>query len=229
MEGYEDAFVRHQVERTVLVPFVFREQDIPEENAVVLDYARRDPEHRYPYALLDEADPGFIGRRRREYVGVKEHFVRSRSVLTPEKEAVFEQVRDYGLTLLLHSERVSRGEYILSILKKFPGIKLQIAHMGRGLPGDTEMIGEMLEMFRPYETVTFDTSTIRESWAVERAVDTVGAQRVLYGSDFPFYMEDPGEDIMDRQIQHIFRAKIRDDQREDIFYHNFEHWIKRGE
>lgn len=228
MDAYEKHFADHNVERTVLVPFVFREQSIAEENAVVLEYAMQDPQHRYPYAMLDENDPGFIGRHFRDYVGVKEHIVRSKSVLTEEKKIIFEQLRDHGMTFLIHSERVRRVEYLLSVLENFPGIKIQIAHMGRGLPGDTEMICQMLELFRPYETVTFDTSTTREPWVVERAVQTIGAERILYGSDLPFFIESPQEDIMDAQIQQILRADISDDHREAIFYHNFIHWIQRG-
>ena len=228
MDCYEKQFADHHVERTVLVPFVFQEQSIPEENALVLSYARRDPLHRYPYALLDESDENFIDRHYRDYVGVKEHFVRNKSELTKEKCVVFEQLRDHGMTLLIHSERLRREEYITSILKKFPGIKIQIAHMGRGLPGDTEMICRMLELFRPYETVTFDTSTTRKPWVVERAVRYVGAERILYGSDLPFFIEKPDENIMDVQIRQILRANLTDDQREAIFYYNFIHWIQRG-
>lgn len=228
MDCYEKHFSEHHVERTVLVPFVFREQSAAEENALVLEYARQDPQHRYPYALLDESDPGFVGRHFRDYVGIKEHIVRNKSVLTEEKMVIFEQLRDHNMTFLIHSERIRRAEYLLAILQNFPGIKIQIAHMGRGLPGDTQMIFQMLELFRPYETVTFDTSTTRDAWMVEQAVQTVGAERILYGSDLPFFIESPEEDIMDAQIRQILNADITDDQREAIFHNNFIHWIQRG-
>lgn len=228
MDGYEKQFAEHCVDRTVLVPFVFREQSAREENALVLEYARQDPLRRFPYALLDESDPDFLGRHFRDFVGVKEHVVRSKSQLTESKKVIFEQLRDHNMTLLIHSERIRREAYLLAVLENFPGIKIQIAHMGRGLPGDTQMICRMLEVFRPYETVTFDTSTTREPWVVERAVQTVGAERILYGSDLPFYIDSPDEDIMDAQIRQILNADITDDQREAIFCKNFVHWIQRG-
>lgn len=227
MDRYEAILDAHDVECTVLVPFVFREISIPEENATVLEFARKDPEHRFPYAILDESDPGFIGRHYRDYVGVKEHIILNESILTDEKRIIFEQVRDHGLTFLLHSQLLRRVEYVTRVLQEFPGIKIQVAHMGRGKPGDTEVIRQSLEAFRPYETVTFDTSTTREPWVIEQAVDIVGADRILYASDVPFYMED-GEDIMAAQIRQVLDARITDDQREAIFRTNFHHWIKRG-
>lgn len=227
MDRYEALFAEHDVDCTVLVPFVFREVSIPEENAVVLEFARKDPEHRFPYAILDESDPGFIGRHYRDYVGVKEHIILNESILTDEKRIIFEQVRDHGLTFLLHSQLLRREEYVTQLLKEFPGIKIQIAHMGRGKPGDISVIRQIMEAFRSYENVTFDTSTTREPEVVEWAVDTVGADRILYASDLPFYMED-GEDIMAAQIRQVLDARISDDQREAIFCKNFHHWIKRG-
>lgn len=228
MDRYEQLLQEHNVERTVLVPFVFREVSIPEENAAVLEFARQDPEHRFPYALLDESDPGFIGRNYRDYVGVKEHIILNESILTDEKRIIFEQIRDHGMTFLIHSQLSRRTEYLCSVLKEFPGIKIQVAHMGRGKPGDTDVIRQSLETFRPYENVTFDTSTTREPEVIEWAVDLVGADRILYASDLPFYMEDPREDIMEGQVRQVLDARITDDQREAIFYKNFYHWIQRG-
>lgn len=228
MDCYAKHFSDHNVECTVLVPFVFREVSIPEENNIVLEYARKDPEHRYPYALLDEENPTFIEKHFQEYVGVKEHIVLNESVLTPEKRIIFESLRDHSMTFLIHSQLFRRVEYLEGILKEFPGIKIQIAHMGRGRPGDTETIFRMLEVFRSYETVTFDTSTTREPWIIERAVNLVGAERILYGSDLPFYMENSQEDIMEAQMRQILLADITDDQREAIFFRNFTNWIQRG-
>ena len=132
------------------------------------------------------------------------------------------------MTLLLHSERVRRIAYVKSILLNLPGIKVQIAHMGRGLPGDTTTIYTMLDAFAADDNITFDTSTTRDPKVIEVAVQRIGSERILYGSDFPFYGESPSEDIMNAQIEQIMHAKITDKQREDIFYHNFSRWISKG-
>lgn len=228
MDGCEEEFKTHNVEKTVVVPFVFREQDKMEENKRVLDFAKQDEARRFPYALLDESNTSFISEHRGDYVGVKEHIVLHQSVLTKEKFVILEQLRDYKMTLLLHSERARRLEYVKGLLENLPGIKVQIAHMGRGLPGDIAMIYAMLDAFAGDENVTFDTSTTRDPEVIEAAVNKIGSERILYGSDFPFYIESPSEDIMGAQTEQIMRAKITDKQREDIFYNNFSRWINRG-
>ena len=93
MDDYQSQLSDHKVEKTVLVPFVFREQDKAQENKRVLDFAKQEDANRYPYALLDESDIGFISRYRHDYVGLKEHIVLHQSVLTKEKLAIFEQLR----------------------------------------------------------------------------------------------------------------------------------------
>lgn len=228
MDDYDRQFREHGVAKTVLVPFVFREQDAHEESLRVLEYARKDPERRFPYALLDESDPDFVDRHRGELVGVKEHLVRSPSVLTEAKCRIFEQVRDYGMTFLLHSEGFRRIEYVESVLARFPGMKIQIAHMGRGKPRDLAPIHSILDHFRNYETVTFDTSTVRDSAVLEHAVRIVGTDRILYGSDFPFAMGEPGEDIMAEEVRNVLEAKLTDDEKEKILSSNFERLIARG-
>lgn len=220
---------RHGVSRSVALPFVFREVDARKENKTVLRFAAENPELILPYALLDESDLEFLDTHRRELVGVKEHFIRNESVLTPEKRPVFERVNAYGLTFLLHSERLRRKEYVETLVREFPGMKIQVAHMGRGMPGDTSMILEMMAAFAPYECVSFDTSTIRDSAVLGKAVSLVGADRILYGSDFPFYTgASEKEDIMDAQIRQVLDAPLTDDQRERIFSGNFKDRITRG-
>ncbi len=228
MDDYEGQFREHSVVKTVLVPFVFREQNACEESLRALGYAAKDTEHRFPYALLDESDPGFADRHRDQLVGVKEHLVRNPSVLTEAKCLIFEQLRDYGLTLLLHSESGRRVEYVGAILALFPGIKIQIAHLGRGKPGDLAPVYDILERLGSCETVTFDTSTVRDPVALEHAVRKIGADRILYGSDFPFAMGEAGEDIMREEIRQVLEARLTDDQREKIFTRNFERLITRG-
>ncbi|MGI6662188.1 MAG: amidohydrolase family protein [Bacillota bacterium] len=228
MDDCECLLKEHGVGKTALVPFVFREQDAREESLRVVEFARKDPQHRFPYALLDESDPGFVDKYRNELVGVKEHVVRNRSVLTDAKCCIFEQLRDYGMTLLLHSEGSRRVEYVSAIVGRFPGMKIQIAHMGRGKPGDLALIYEIMERFRDFETVTFDTSTVRDKAALEYAVNKVGADRILYGSDFPFAMGNAGEDIMGEEIRQVVEARLTDDQREKILSRNFERLITKG-
>jgi predicted TIM-barrel fold metal-dependent hydrolase len=229
MDDYHQRLKEHNVEKTVVIPSVFREHSKQEENLKNIDFAQKNKDMIFPYALLDEDDVYFVDRYYTEIVGVKEHIVLHRSELSPWKKEIFAQVQEHGLILLLHSEAMRRVEYVKTILKNFPFMKIQVAHMGRAKPGDEAFMIGVLKSLQSYENVYFDTSTIRQPEIVEKAICIVGAQRILYGSDFPFFMDENGtEDIMEEQLQHILKAHITEQQREDIFTRNFNSFIKRG-
>ncbi len=229
MDDYEQRFEEHQVEKSVLIPFVFRELDKTRESMRVIEYAKRFPGRYFPYALLDEEDPSFIERNYRDCVGLKEHLVMHKTELTPVRKEIFACLQAHDMVLLLHTNRDSRVTYVSEIVRDFPRLKIQVAHLGRGTPGDIPFILNVIDSLRRFENVFFDTSTIREPEALSSAVDLVGAERILYGSDFPFYMDGIGaEDIMGEQILHIKRAGLSGQEQKMIFSGNFERLITFG-
>ena len=66
-------------------------------------------------------------------------------------------------------------------VKRTKSLKLIIPHMGMlgGSPLD------FLEAFEKYPNVYFDTS-LASSGVVKRFIDTIGSERILFGSDIPF-------------------------------------------
>lgn len=229
MDDYEARFQEHQVERSVLVPFVFREVDKKRENRLCIDYARAHPGKYFPYAILDEADPGLLSRHAGEIVGLKQHIVLHDTALTPARKEICAELQERELIFLLHTHADQRIEYVTELVKNFPRLKIQVAHMGRGKPGDTAFIRQVMEALRPYENVFFDTSTVRQSEMVTMAVNMIGAERLLYGSDFPFFLDEAGkEDIMEEQIRHILRAGLPEAQQELIFSGNFQQLVTFG-
>lgn len=229
MDDYEARFQEHQVERSVLVPFVFREVDKERENQLCIDYARAHPGKYFPYAILDETDPGLLSRHAGEIVGLKQHIVLHDTVLTPARKEICAELQTRELIFLLHTHADRRIDYVTELVKNFPRLKIQVAHMGRGKPGDTAFIRQVMEALRPYENVFFDTSTIRQSEMVTMAVNMIGAERLLYGSDFPFFLDKAGkEDIMEEQLRHVLRAGLPEAQQELIFSGNFQRLVTFG-
>ena len=217
------------MEKTVLVPFVFRELDKTQENLLVLEKAETDPERYWPYALLDEEDPGFVERHFSRLVGLKEHIVLHKTELNPVRKEILASLQEHGMTFLIHTRSDVRLDYVREIVSNFPRLKIQVAHMGRARPGDVSFMIEMLEALAPFPHVSFDTSTVRQSQVVEAAVKIVGPERILYGSDFPFFMDELGiEDIMEQQIRHILKAGLPSAQQDLIFSENFKRLITRG-
>ncbi|MBE6994037.1 MAG: amidohydrolase [Ruminococcaceae bacterium] len=229
MEDYESQFEAHHVEKAVLVPFVLKEPGLETQTNWCLDYARQHPGRFYPYALIDDDDPDYVERHYGELVGLKQHIILHETEVTSARREMFALLQEHGLVLLLHTHSDKRVQYVTEIVRDFPHLKIQVAHMGRAKADNVPFMREIIETFAPFENVFFDTSTIRIPEVVTMAVRKIGAERVLYGSDFPFFMDETGEeDVMQAQIDHILRAEITDRQRELIFRENFDRLITFG-
>jgi predicted TIM-barrel fold metal-dependent hydrolase len=213
---------------SAFLPSVFREHDRTAENERVIQFAE-SRNGVFPFAVLDEDNIPFLEEHCRQIAGVKEHIILHETVLTPAKKEIFALMRDNNLTLVLHSGAKNRETYIRSVLDNFPGMKIQVAHMSRDGTGAPAFIYDSLRSLARFESVFFDTSTTRLPEIVERAVGIVGSERILYGSDFPFFMDKNGsEDIIDEQVGQILRARITDDVRERIFRKNFDTYITKS-
>lgn len=121
MDDYEARLREHEVEKTVLVPFVFRELDKAQENLLVLEKAETDPERYWPYALLDEEDPGFVEQHFSRLVGLKEHIVLHKTELNPVRKEILASLQDHGMTFLIHTHSDVRLNYVREIVSNFRG------------------------------------------------------------------------------------------------------------
>lgn len=227
--GDYDGYMRELGQSKIAyIPFVYRELSKTEENKKILEYAK-DRDFVYPYVLMDEENVNFVKDHHEDIVGVKEHLVMHETALNDRRVAIFEDINKYDLNILLHTRANVRVDYVKSILRLFPHIKIHVAHLGRATADNLQFIYDILESFKPYENVFFDTSTIRQPEALEHAVRIVGRERILYGSDFPFFMDACGEEnIVKVQIDHVFNAKLTELDRKHIFHKNFERLIKKG-
>jgi predicted TIM-barrel fold metal-dependent hydrolase len=94
---------------------------------------------------------------------------------------------DEGLPVMVHCGRwqeMSSYRFALDVAAKYTAVRFVLSHMG----GDTPEL-EMATIDRITEgglgNVFLGIEGVREYWAVQRAVDKVGADRVIFGSDFP--------------------------------------------
>jgi glutamate-1-semialdehyde 2,1-aminomutase len=111
-------------------------------------------------ARLEEYFPEALARvAHEEGLSVTVHLVRDRALADPANQA----------TLRRYCER-------------YPNMRLILAHAGRGFnPWHTI---EGIESLRGLGNVWFDTSAVTEAGAFEAIVETIGHDRLLYGSDF---------------------------------------------
>jgi len=117
-------------------------------------------------------------------------------------------IRDLDMVVSIHP--TSDFASLERIMDNIPGLKLVLAHLsGYGLYGRT------LDFMKKYETVYTDLSAHGTDFdgTVADAVNKIGSERILYGTDYPGYKSRPFIDI-------VLNAKIREEEKENIFYRN---------
>jgi len=160
------------------------------DNGPVFDLVRRQPDRFLGWAFVrpgSGVDP--VAEMERwagtsGFVGVKAHPFWHRYEplqLLP----IARKLIPLGKPLLIHAGFGPHGNFF-PLLESAPGLKLIIAHAG--FPG----YSETLRQIRPYKNVTVDlsqTSYVGEA-ATCRAVEALGCERCLYGTDGPYGFRD---------------------------------------
>ena len=125
-------------------------------------------------------------------VGVKFHGVfEKKSIADPVYEPVLELLNKKKSILLVHCGRFKDGSpesnssyvHTLEVAKKYPDIKVIFGHMGGN---DTGIVKAAVTAAKDLPNAYFETSGITTPLRVEYAVDVLGPERVLFGSDFPW-------------------------------------------
>ena len=94
---------------------------------------------------------------------------------------IWETAEELGMTANLHVNRADLPQ-LENIVRAFPGLNVVLAH-----PGDGAEYIFRRDLVKKYSNLYLDISgTGLFRWGMLRnAVDTLGAEKVLYGSDFP--------------------------------------------
>ena len=148
--------------------------------------------------IAPEMDPELVREtvRRQGFVGLKPYHLMAKTdvptFLAPLEDYLSEEhvriAHEEGLTITLHMVRDRamadplNQASIRRYCEKYPNMRLILAHAARGFnPWHTiEGIGSL----RGLRNVWCDTSAVTEAGAFEAIVDTLGHDRLLYGTDF---------------------------------------------
>ena len=74
---------------------------------------------------------------------------------------------------------------------------------------------------------TYAGSTVRDPAAIELAVQVVGDDRVVFGSDYPFNSYEDANPLA-KEIDVIRRAQISESARRKIFNENMQRYLEVG-
>ncbi len=138
----------------------------------------------------------------------------------PAMDPIMEYAAENGLPVLFHSFKKSSGQvpnettgiHVANIARRHPKTKILMAHLGGsafdGIPA-----------IRDFKNVWCDHSgTIYHGEDLNYAVDNIGAERILYGTD-NLYLPNIGQ---------VLGADLTDDEKDMIFYKNAQKLLDRS-
>jgi predicted TIM-barrel fold metal-dependent hydrolase len=123
-------------------------------------------------------------------------------VVTP----LVEVCQSYDVPIYFHSGTTPYAQVyqIARHIRNNRSVRFILGHMGERYQWQ-----DALEVARNYENAYLETSANMYSFAIERAVRNIGADRILFGTDIPFHY--PGVELLK-----IRRLNISDEQKEWI-------------
>ena len=222
----------HGVFKALVFPFPFPTINARRANEYVIEAGRRRADLFLPLLLVSDT-PSFIGKHLSEIAGGKEEFylpgARDPKAFFP----VYDLLQQAGKVLLIHPHWEDRITRIKNISRNFPRLRMILAHSGRKWPftGD-DVLESIVPELRSVGNLVFDTSTIRTPKVISGLVKSVGALRVVFGSDFPFYKER-GEDTFKLELASVTSAGLCDSDLECVLRGTFrslflgDRWIRR--
>lgn len=195
--------------------WVYREMDIERNNDYVLAGIRDAGNRSKGLAVTKPEwsaadvekllDAGFVGIK--PYPDLAPQRTNEVSVFDFLPHSHLEVVNDRSGALMLHLPRAGRLadpaniRELLEINDRYPRIKLVVAHIGRSYCLPTAERG--LPCFADRPGVYFDTAANLNADVFAYALDVVGPERILYGSDLPVtLMRGMREHVGDRYINY---------------------------
>ena len=123
---------------------------------------------------------------------------------------VWEFANEHSVPVLIHTwegDARCRPSLFADLGKQYPNVDMLLGHSG----GTAGGMDESIEVAQKWERLYLDlTGSLLPRGMLERMVDEVGADRVLFGTDMPFVDGRP-------QIGYVACARISDDDKRSIF------------
>ena len=137
------------------------------------------------------------------------------SLADPRYEPALELADKHNLIVLSHTwgNTACSPREVEGILKKYKNLQFILGHSS---PNELDAA---IALVKKYDNAYLDLCDIhRHSGIIDKMVDNVGSERVLFGTDLPWY--DPNY-----CIGSVLCAKISDDEKENIFHKNAERML----
>ena len=221
----------------------------PEDEESVSAAVASYPDRFFGYFLLDPTRPGAVERVKAAAVNSHLHCMclfpamHTYSIVDERVVPLLEIASDNGLAVFVHCGALSVGfrkklglpsQFDLRfsnplalhpVALHFPKIRFVVPHFGAGLFREALMLADLCP------NVSFDTSSTNRWMNYEgldlrsvfrRALDVLGARRLLFGSDSSFFPRGWNEEILRQQTTALYELGIEREQAALILEGNLE-------
>lgn len=210
---FQDSFISKN-ELVFGIPIVLAEISIRDSNRFLSNYSA-NAKNVFPIYLIGD-DIEFYKTESSYFL--KEHFIVHDFNDRKNRSPYYDYLNMHNGFLLIHSLSSIRIDYIKYLRKNFQKMRIIIAHMGRDGKNTFEFMNSILTEFKNDSDIFFDTSTINIPEYLKYGIKTIGASRILYGSDFPYScsgMEEPKD-----FYSALFKIGLTSYELEQICYKN---------
>lgn len=148
-------------------------------------------------------------------VGIKIHPECHIYYIKDRGEELFKFAAEHNAIILAHSgEKYTMPEQFIQFADRYPEVTLILAHLGCNIDGDYLHQVYAVELSKK-NNVYVDTSSSNNVFCklIETAVDMIGSDKLIFGSDIPCYFSP----MQRARIDHAF---ISDKDKENILYKN---------
>lgn len=182
--------------------------DIVKGNARLIPFAFLDPRLPESPALLEELiEKGVCGLK---LSGIHHGYIISHPMCHPTYEIALQ----HQIPLIIHTGWGEFGEikFVVDMAKQFKELRIVIAHMIE--------YKDIFNLAPPYSNVSVETSYSSHPRRIAEAVNLLGADRIVFGSDFP--CSEPAF-----ELYKVVNAPLSDGDKEKILYKNAERLLRR--
>lgn len=207
------------IDKAVVMPNLSHMVPFSELNEKFLVEAGKYSEQFYPFILIDPFDSETLSQAKTMNVfGLKYHPSFCQCEVDNERlYPVFEIAGERGLPVLVHCGRNEKSDmkYLVHAAEDHPGVQFIAAHLGGNATELAEAAIDLLYRRGDIKNISLDTSNGKLPWLVTLAVDKLGAERVVFGSDEPYAsiviekMCVELADLTDQEKELIFSGNIR--------------------
>jgi len=221
--SYQDELAlmeKNKIDQTVVFGNPHKKVEVETTNRYIWEAYQKNKERFIPICRIDKK---LKDNLKKGFKGAKVHLLYEEMITSDLKEYV-KILEDMELPLILHALFKDKAKQVQQLLKYAPNLKIILAHMGRNEIFTMNGVIETITKLEKHEKVYFETSTVGDKRAVEEAVKLVGADRVIYGSDYPFnkiWLEENGRQYRSEDDMVIVKdANILESDKEKILYDN---------